>query len=225
MRAVVIAIFWLSLLGPAAADRVLCPDDPRISVEAPASALAARVCAAVARARPPLAACHLTQARPLTVHAVAGLTHPNAACMGIYDCRDDSIAVSSPAALSELVAPGSIWARIAPEALFDSLIVHELAHAFLDQADCKGETCDADHEYIAYALQIDSLSPADRATVLEGHKLRLPIDPIRLNDFTALAAPGQFAQGAWLHFSAPGHGCAFVKKLIEGTDTLRITPE
>ncbi|MEX5728845.1 hypothetical protein Ga0609869_002198 [Rhodovulum iodosum] len=225
MRAVIAASFWLLACGCAVAGALPCSGDPRITVEAERPAIMAAACDAVARARPRLAACHLDQSRPLVIRVVDETQHLDEACLAYYDCRDDSISVSGPDALSRSLKHDSIWARIAPAALFDSLITHELAHAFLDQTECTGVPCYADHEYIAYALQIDGLSPEDRARVLDGHKVRLPVDPMGLNEFTVLSAPGYFAQAAWLHFSAPDNGCAFVEKLIEGTDTLRIPSE
>ncbi|MBN2905255.1 MAG: hypothetical protein JXJ18_00945 [Rhodobacteraceae bacterium] len=201
-----------------------CPDDPMIRTEAESPAREARICAIVAAARPGLAACHLQQGRALDIQVVPEITHPNAACMGTYDCRDERIRITHPDALGNLLTPDSIWRRIPPEALFASLIVHELAHAFLDQAECTGVPCLADHEYIAYALQIDSLSPANRAAVLRGHTVPLPVDPTRLNGFIALAAPNRFAQSAWLHFAQPENGCDFVGRLIRGEITLELPP-
>jgi hypothetical protein len=207
------------------AEALPCPDDEQVIVEAQAPADVARVCEVVARARPDLAACHLHQSDPLVIRVVARITHPVDSCMAQYDCRARTIAVTSPATLPEVLTADSIWARIAPDALFDSLIVHELAHAFIDQAECRGIACLAEDEYIAYALQIDSLAPADRAAVMAGHRITDAADTGRLNDFIVLAGPNHFAQAAWLHFSLPGNGCAFVQKLIDGEATLQAHPE
>lgn len=222
--AVAAVLLVIGVVGTAAAP-VPCTDDPRIKVDGADNAEVARICTTAARARPQMSECHLTQSRPLLIRLVDELTHPNVSCMVQYDCRDDSISVTRPDALADILRPDSIWARIAPKALFDSLIVHELAHAFLDQTECAGIPCHADHEYIAYALQIDSLSPANRTRLLEGHRVRLPVDPMGLNDFTAAADPDYFAQGAWLHFSAPGNGCDFVRDLLEGRQSLRMVDE
>ncbi|WP_175566881.1 DUF6639 family protein [Rhodovulum sp. ES.010] len=201
-----------------------CPGDPLISVVAASDELAFRVCETVARVRPALAACHLRQVRALAIDVVPKITHPNAGCIAQYDCRDERTAATDPAALPDVLGPDSIRRRIAPEALFDSLIVHELVHAFLDQSDCQRQPCLTEHEYIAYALQIDTLNPADRRAILESHRITDPADPRRLNDFMLAAAPDHFAQAVWLHFSQPGNGCAFVGDLVRGVRTLRVDP-
>lgn len=211
---------WALMSAAVTAAPVVCPEDARIRVDAGPEIPAEAVYGIVSRAREHLGACHLVQSRPLTIRVVAYLSHPFAACMAIYDCRDDAISVTAPARLAAKLPDDSIWRRIRMEALFESLIVHELAHAFLDQTECKRIPCYADHEYIAYAMQIDALAPADREAVLEGHRVRLPVDPAALNEFTAQAAPGHFAQSVWLHFNTEGNGCAFVGKLVRGETTL-----
>ncbi|TCP40834.1 DUF6639 family protein [Rhodovulum marinum] len=210
--------------GPGRAAPHSCPGDPLISVEAESPDDAAAVCAAVARARPRLDACNLHQAQPLTIRVLPQITHALTACMAQYHCHDDSISVTAPRALPSILAPDSIWRRITPQALFDSLIVHELVHAFLDQAECSGTPCLADHEYIAFALQIDALEPADQAAILDGNGIDDPDNTGRLNGFIARMDPGYFAQAAWLHFSQPDNGCAFVGDLVRGKRTLWVDP-
>lgn len=220
IAAALCAVASFGCAGPAVAQAVPCPADARLSIDAETPEQATHVCKVVARLRTPMADCHLEQRRPLVIRIVDELTHPEAGCMGSYDCRDDSISVAPPETLATRVSDDSIWRRIAPGALFDSLIAHELAHAFLDQAECRGIPCYADHEYIAYAMQIQSLSTKNRAAILQGHKVTDPTDTGRLNDFIAQAAPNHFAQAVWLHFSRPENGCAFVGRLIRGDATL-----
>ncbi|MGC9419515.1 MAG: DUF6639 family protein [Rhodovulum sp.] len=210
--------------GFARAAPVPCPGDPLISVDAEVPEDAVVVCETVARARPRLADCRLEQTRPLTIRVVPEITHALVGCMAQYHCHDDSISVTAPAALPGVLVPDSIWRRIAPRALFESLIVHELAHAFLDQSECPATLCLTDHEYIAFALQIDALGAADRAAILEGNGIADPGDTGRLNGFIARMDPGYFAQAAWLHFSQPGNCCDFVGDLVQGTGTLWVDP-
>lgn len=202
-----------------------CPGAPPILVAAPFPDDAAAVCATVARASPRLAACGLEQSRLLTIRVVREITHPVAGCMAQYDCRDDSIAVTAPDALPGILMPDSLWRRIPTGALFASLVVHELAHAFLDRTDCPATPCLADHGYTAFALQIDALNAADRAAILKGSGLADPGETGRLHAFTARVNPGCFAQAAWLHFSQPGNGCAFAGELVAGTRTLWVDPD
>jgi len=208
--------------APLLAEGAPCTDAGLLLVEDATDEERAQICDVVRRARPRLAECHLRQSRALTIRVVDRIAHPFESCMAQYDCREKVISVTDPEKLPEMLATDSIWRRIAPAALFDSLIVHELAHAFLDQTECLPMPCLADQEYIGYALQIDALDEADRAAILAGNRIGDPADTGRLNDFMALAGPNHFAQAAWLHFSLPGNGCAFVGELVDGTVSLSV---
>ena len=218
------AAIWVSATA-VLSDLVPCSDDPRVSVEAGSDALVEKICTGVARARPTLNACHLKQGAPLVIRVVNEMPRAIAGCMAQYDCRDESISVIAPGRLGALLVDGNIWKRIPTDALFQSVIVHELAHAFLDQTECPKTPCYADHEYIAFALQIDSLSSAHREALMDGNTIETPVDLMGLNAFIAAAAPAHFAQKSWLHFNSPGNGCDFVKDIVEGRSALPVYPE
>lgn len=214
----------VGLAEPVAAEVVPCPDT-RIAVDSDQTALHRRVCDVVAQALDQLGRCHLTVATPVSiavrdrfdVDGFDGLAH--------YRPSSGKVVVLSPGALDAQLAPESAYRAVAPEALFDSLLVHELAHALSDQSPMGQTGCIADFEYVAYAMQLAFLDSADREAFLAAAGVDGPVPPGRFNDFVALAAPIRFAASAWLHFETPGNGCDFVGALLRRERTFRMDPE
>jgi hypothetical protein len=222
-------LLWALPLGAAGAEAeaFACPDDPRVRVGAGSAALVELVCARIEASRPLLAACGLEQRRPVTLFVVRefeGIPHgPN--CMGSYECAKDEIRVLQPDLLPQAVGPDSPWALLPNDELFDSLVTHELAHAFFAQTADDGATRPfVDQEYVAYAMQMAGLDADARARLLAAHPAKETVDRFELNGIVALAAPTLFAAKAWRHFAGAGNGCAFVGQLIRGEVSLALEP-
>lgn len=151
-----------------------------------------------------LEACGLPIRAPLVILAVPEIAHGDVSCLGAYDCDRLELRLVTPAALDAALAPDSVLRDIPREALFDSLVVHELAHAALAQQPCAAPPCLAEHEYVAYAMQMQALAPEHRAIVTDAARGLDRVTEERLNEFIAVAAPDTFAAWAWTHFSRPG---------------------
>ncbi|PTX57318.1 hypothetical protein C8N43_1985 [Litoreibacter ponti] len=102
------------------------------------------------------------------------------------------------------------------EAYFDSVLVHELAHALYDRVPCPFEACVGSAEYLAYTLQIMSLAPADRRAFESRAAIERTIVAEEVNSFIALIAPDRFAQKAWAHLNQQGDRCAFLAQIAQG---------
>lgn len=136
---------------------------------------------------------------------------------GTFDPDLKQVRVSSPNVCKALVKPDSMFHRVPAGALFESIVVHEMAHAFV-VARRKGRRPigRAAQEYIAYATQIRSLRDGDRAALLKD-QAQQPVTDIRVfNDMVLFMNPDAFAVLAYRHFSEPGNGCRFVKALADG---------
>jgi hypothetical protein len=57
------------------------------------------------------------------------------------------------------------------DTLFASLVAHELTHAYVEHSLGDRELPRVAHEYLAYALQLDLLSDAERASIIEVERL------------------------------------------------------
>jgi hypothetical protein len=211
------------LATPPEAAQLPCPDD-RVSVDSPDSASAALVCEQIEEIRPALAECGLEQAAPLTIHLVdhAG----DSPFIGSYAAGSNEIRLTHPDRLPEVLSPDHPFARLEPSLLFQSLLVHELSHAFLDQAECTRTRCVAEHEYVAYAMQL-WLLPEDARMAVIGSPETQGMDPVAqesLNDFAALLDPLLFASRVWQHFSQPENGCDFIRRIESGEVDLSLPP-
>lgn len=213
------ALVLCSLLlgsGPAGASdaAVPCPDQP-VTVAHADAALTDRICRATALARDRLGACGLVQTRPIAVEVIDVIDVDHVACIAAYDCSRDVLRVLPP---DRLAAPGVVQAPfgdIPAEALFDSLVVHELTHAFLQQTAAENPSR-IDHEYLAYAFQLDVLPEEDRARILAVAPADGPPSLDRINIGILMFAPAAFAARAWRYFDGPGGRCDSVADVLAG---------
>ncbi len=200
--------------GAATAEQGTRCDDFDIRVIAPDTELEDQICAAVLRGKSLLESCHLVQIHPLVIRvrregAQSGL-------LAHFNPQKDQIVLPPPRALAENLAKESAYRVIPTDHLYDSFVVHELAHAFFAKTKCGLETCRAGHEYIAYAMQLDSLPEKSRALFLAEVPSQGNVDFDKFSDFYHDLMPESFAVDAWRHFSEPGHGCEFIGDILSG---------
>lgn len=213
----------LALATPPEAAQLPCPGD-RVTVDSADSATAALVCEKIEEIRPALAECGLEQGAPLSIHLV---DHAEASpFIGSYAAGSNEIRLIHPDHLTEVLSPDHPFARLEPSLLFQSLLVHELSHAFLDQAECTRNRCVAEHEYVAYAMQLWLLPEDARMAVIGGPEKQDPgpVAQESLNDFAALLDPLLFASRVWQHFSQPENGCDFIRRIESGEVDLSLPP-
>lgn len=206
---------------PATAEEFICADR-FLSVEALSVSNAGRVCESAQAAKEVLASCGLKQAQPVTIQLQSEITGIADYCAGVYFPGEDRITLVRPTLVENLMPPKSAFAGIDPDIFFDSLIVHELAHAFIDQKSDSQLACSSDSEYIAYALQIESLPEFARDRVLAFREFDRPVPTERLNEYVLGFAPDIFGILAWTHFSDPSNGCGFISALLAGEITLKL---
>ena len=177
-------------------------------------ALAKRVCAVVERAAPVFERCGLGQSRPVVIRIANEPTEMQ--LMGHYGFESNEIRLQAPKNLAQVLDDSSAYLKIAPEQLFESIVVHELTHAYFHNTRCGMETCLAGHEYIAYAMQFQTLSTQDRNALIDALPASIPVELEWFTDERLNETPELFAANAWRHFSRPGMGCAFVRDIVAG---------
>lgn len=210
--------------GATPAAPILCPDT-MISVEAKDQETRVLVCDTVVTTLPRLADCGLDQRLSLTIDVVDRVMIGDVPCLATFDCSTHTITLTHPDALAlRLAETPSPLSLLEPEPLIRSLIVHELSHALFDQMSIGSARSAANHEYVAYAMQLASLPADQRQLLLDAHPVTGPISEMELNEFIAAMAPFQFASKVWAHFSTPENGCAFIGKLVSGKADLALGP-
>jgi hypothetical protein len=141
-------------------------------------------------------------------------------CAGLYHCGEDHIEIVSPAVIQSRRDGQDAFGALGRDAYFQSVVVHELAHAASDGIPCGVGDCVVGAEYIAYAVQVMSLDDEARMSFEQTAPMGKPVSIDTLNPFLLLIAPGQFAQTVWAHFSQQDDACGVLGQIIDGTVVL-----
>lgn len=214
-----VALMWTPTLALPA--DLVCESVEAV-VSAPSPSLARSVCASVEETVDLLAQCDLALSDPIKITVLDGLPNNSHGCFGYYECDSNRISIRSPASIAEVSGQSTLYAGLEPVVVFDSLVAHEVSHAAFAQTACRDAGCLANHEYVAYVMQMWSLPPPIRSGIVERFGQLEPVEPMRLNELVAVMAPGKFAALAWQHFNEDGNGCDFVQDLATGQTTLEI---
>jgi hypothetical protein len=212
-----------SCLGDVLTDdlQVTC-DVPGFSVQAETGAEARQVCRVISAALPQLRSCHLSVQNPVHITVSEELADAPARCLGYYQCDQSEIHIRSAQGMERVFAPDSVFGQVGLDAFFESIVVHEVAHALFQQNACVTAACIDNHEYVAHAMQMAWLPDDQRALILDAYPTETPVDPMRLNSFIAAMAPERYAALVWQHFNQPENGCDFVQGLLSGDVSLQL---
>ncbi|MFD0982821.1 DUF6639 family protein [Tropicimonas aquimaris] len=184
-----------------------------------------RVCEIVASAVPKLAECGLNLMSPVAISFSNKLDHSSGVHFGIYHLGKNRIELLDPKTFEQAFRRSETWTAVPLAEHFEAVVVHEFAHALVDQNAAIQRACIADDEYIAYAMQIESLSESTRSVLLAEVGASPPTSTQEINSLVLGFSPADFAVRSWLHFAEPENGCAFVEKIIQGEVTFFFLPE
>lgn len=187
-----------------------------VAVVSDTPSLGDRICSVAAQTIERLAQCHLPLSTSVTIRVATVVDPAQPHCLGIFDCQSGEITLLHPDALEASVTDTSIFKGLPIPTLFDSLIAHELTHAAVDQVTEGRQMTTAEHEYMAYAQQLEALSDADQVYFLEANRSRSTLSRGVINDTMLAMAPGVFASAVWLDFSSPGNRCATFRQILDG---------
>ena len=205
------------------APMVAC-DLENFTVEAETTAEAQAVCKLVSDALPQLQDCHMPVKLPVKIIVSDEMRGVGPRCLGYYQCESSEIYVRSAEGMAQSIDPEGAYSQIETDVFFESIVVHELAHALFQQNACVSAVCADNHEYVGHAMQMVWLPEDARAQIVQEYAQEPPIDPMLLNGFIAAMAPDRYAALVWQHFSEPENGCNFVQRLLIGETTLQFPP-
>ena len=199
--------------GPTAAIAATFCGGVEARIETENAELAARLCKVVERSVAFLAECHLDVRLPVQVHVMPEIRD---GCLGLYHCGTSRIEVLDPVAFASAISGDGPFAAVPIESFYDSILVHELAHAAYDDRNCPLGTCPVNQEFIAHAMQVRSLSDADRSSfeawgLIEPSESQNYLTPMML-----AMPPERFAAAAWWHFSRQEAPCEYIGAIVAG---------
>jgi len=210
-------------LGEVHADDLLATCDAAdFTVEAETGPEAQAVCRVVLAALPQLQNCHLSVRNPVSITVSDDLADASARCLGYYQCDQSEIHIRSAQGMARAFDPEGVFGQVELDVFFESIVVHELAHALFQQNACVTGACSENHEYVAHAMQMAWLPDDQRALIIDAYPVETPIDPMLLNTFIATMAPERYAALVWQHFNQPENGCAFIQRLLVGDVSLQL---
>ena len=219
MRVGLFAVLWVVSAQSGHAEELQCPDS-LFTVTAPSEHVAQLTCEAADKGAKLANTCNVPLFRPITITILEETETFPIGCNGVYHCGQDLIEVLAPDVIAAERSGAGKVANIDPETYFQSVIVHEIGHAALDQYLTAVGGQLAENEYVAYAFQLQVLSPADRKRFLEDYSVEQSVQLSDLNPMVANMAPIAFAARVWAHYNTAGNGCEFVKRLADGAVTL-----
>ena len=214
MRKHMSKIFILGLLAsPVTAETVTC-EDSVVSVNGPQLELVVSTCEAVKRAEALFAHCNVPLlSNPVEINIVE-VVEPG--CVAQFHCGEGTIDVLALSQMREKRDANGAFGFLPIEEFYESVIVHELAHAAFDKVPCPLETCLATNEYVAYAMQVKSLSPTARSSFTANSTFDRRITIGEINATLLLIAPDVFKRKVWAHLSQQDDRCGFIGEISSG---------
>lgn len=211
-------VFFCTVPTVASGQMQVACGESEIVVSAASRQEANDTCEAAGRADRKLRKLGLAHEEPLLVEVVEDLEFEAGSCMAYYDAAAEKLQILSEPCLSESPPPASVLPEMPANVLFESLILHELTHAYLDET-LDGEPLPrAAHEYLAYAIQVDAFPEAVRKRLLDKANVVPPVTIEELNDSILFMAPARFAASAWMFFQQNGGGADAVTRVLIGQD-------
>jgi len=215
MRYVLSLIIYIAATQHTVAEGYRC-EDQLFLVEATSPELAERTCHSAAKARAALSTCSVHLKDPVTISVVDAIEELTGSCLGLYHCGDGQVEILSPDAMAAARETDGAFAGISDDALWDSIIVHELTHAAYEGVTCPFSSCVATSEYAAFAMQLRFLPAAELAQfaardILETQPSRDAISPIMY-----FMAPDRFAELSWRHFITRPDPCGYMEWIMTG---------
>ena len=203
----------IALSNPALAETRMCANE-LVTAHSQDSSLLPAMCAASDRALALFDKCGLAPSGPVEI-TISELTGQS--CLGLFHCGEARIEVLAPSAIDSQRSTIGVFNTLSTPRLFESIIVHEMAHAAMDQTPCPYDNCVATEEYFAYGAQLLDLSEQEREQVLRDETPASRITHDEINAFVLYMAPDIFVEKVWGHVSRSADVCGQLQRVQDGS--------
>jgi len=215
MRQFLVWAFFLSFMVTSAWPETIQCVETNISVNSRQSTYAEMTCEAVKQTEALFEQCDMPPfTEPLRIEIVSEL---KPGCVAIYHCDEDWIEVLEPPLMEARRSSENAFAFLTIESYFQSVVVHELSHSVFDDVPCPFVACVTADEYVAYTMQVMSLTAGQQAEFEANSELDRKISRDELSTIILLMAPSLFAQKSWAHLSQRDDPCTFIGQIMDGT--------
>lgn len=187
-----------------------------VRVSAPEARDGELACVAAARAVARLQSFGLMIRDPVLIEVTEEMDVAPGVCVALYSSGTGTLQVLPVDCLDDRDGRASAFPEMEAGVLFESLVLHELVHASLDQTPAASALPRLAHEYLAYAIQLAALPADDLARVLERARVAKPVALPELNEAVLDFSPLRFAAMAYLHFMQEGGDAAAVARVVSG---------
>ena len=137
--------------------------------------------------------------------------------IGLYDATTDRIDLLSYAQARRLSADDPLFGVAMTPALYESVIVHEVSHAIVEQNLSYPPDSRVVHEYIAYAAQLATMAPDLRRNILQRYHQPGYSDVGEMSWVYYQLDPSAFGVKVYRHFRGLADPSRFLHALLNGT--------
>jgi hypothetical protein len=193
--------------------------DSRITVQADIKNDAESVCNTTSSVRKTFSSMGLKLPERLTIRLSHELPHNEIChfkCIGLFEANTNSIFLLDYESThqSSKHSPLFINEEMAP-ALWLSYIIHELAHAAIQNTVTPGTPLCIASEYIASVAQLEALPATERNKILNDYSdIHGFVKNEEITLLYDLIDPGKFIVNSYLHYHRPENGPSFIKKIL-----------
>lgn len=202
----------VALSAPARAETLAC-ENGIVTAAAPTGEIARQICAASDRALAVLDSCVLTPPDAVEIRALTEIAND---CIALFHCGEGLIEILTPQAMHARRSDSALFASLPLMRLFESAIMHEIAHAAFDDTPCPFDACVASGEFFAYTLQIASLSDTERAALNGMVPAGETVSRDAVSAMMLYMAPDRFAAQSWAYLNQRGDICQFLQGVQAG---------
>jgi hypothetical protein len=209
------------VIAAQAADQVVwtCPAEPQVpSIEVAAGSPQDRalVCRGASKAMAFLNAHGFVLGAPIHIRLHDRPIGGRGLHIGLFDARTGMVDLLTLEQAQRQCAEQPPFRTAMDAALYESFVVHEIAHAITARQTTTGPVSHIAHEYIAYSAQLSTMAAAKRAQILERYRVGAFTGTQDMSATYYALDPSAFGVKAYRHFAELQDPAVFLRQMASG---------
>ena len=174
------------------------------------------VCEGAAKARAFFSSLGIGLKRRIRLHLHEAGIEGRRSHLGSYDTESDQVDLLTLEQARLLTEDDALFGLQMDEPLYESLVVHEVAHAIAGQQFGFRPVPLVSQEYIAYVAQFSTMAPATRSRILRVYSAAAFAGLEEMSSTYYALNPSRFGVKAWLHYLSLSDRERFIRDLLSG---------